>query len=65
MMSDENDSDFHIDFKKDSSGENLVTFQRSRSTFIGYITRFINQINEKLSWNFKTIKCLEEQLYQC
>ena len=62
MMSD----DFHTDFKKDSSTENLVTLRRSRSAFIGHITRLINQINEKLSLNdnFKTIKCLEEHLYQ-
>ena len=66
MMSDQKDSDFHNDFKKDSSTENLVNLRRSRSAFIGHITRLINQINEKLSWNgnFKTIKCLGEQLYQ-
>ena len=66
MISDEKDSYFHTDFKKDSSVENLVTLRRSHSGFIGNVTRLINQINEKLSSNdnFKTIKCLEEQLYQ-
>ena len=59
-MRDEKDSDFDPDFKKESSAENLVTLQGSRSAFIGHITRLINKINEKLSLNdnFKTIKCL-------
>ena len=66
MMSYEKESDFHTDFKKDSSAENLVTLRRTRSAFIGHITRLINKINEKLSLNdnFKTIKYLEDQLYQ-
>ena len=65
-MGDEKDSDFDPDFKKENSGENLVTLRRSRSAFIRHITRLINEISEKLSLNdnFKTIKCLEEQLYQ-
>ena len=65
-MGDEKDSDFDPDFKKENSGENLVTLRRSRSAFIRHITRLINEISEKLSFNdnFKTIKCLEEQLYQ-
>ena len=65
-MGDEKDSDFDPDFKKKNSGENLVTLRRSRSAFIRHITRLINEISEKLSLNdnFKTIKCLEEQLYQ-
>ena len=52
--------------KNDNSTKDLVTLSRSRSAFIGHITRLINKINEKLSLNdnFKTIKCLEEQLYQ-
>ena len=64
-MDDEKDSDFDPDFKKENSAENLVTLSRIRSC-IGHITRLINKINEKLSLNdnFKTIKCLEEQLYQ-
>ena len=66
MMRDKKDSDFDPDFKKANSEENLVTLRRSRSAFIKNITRLINKINEKLSLNgnFKTIKCLEEQLYQ-
>ena len=66
MMGDKKDSDFDLDFKKDSSTENLITLRRNRSTFIGHITRLINKINEKLSLNdnFKTIKCLGEQLYE-
>ena len=65
-MGDEKDSDFDPDFKKENSGENLVTLRRSRSAFIRHITRLINEISEKLSLNdnFKTIKCLEELLYQ-
>ena len=65
-MGDEKDSDFDPDFKKENSGENLVTLRRSRSAFIRHITRLINEISEKLSLNdnFKTIKCLDEQLYQ-
>ena len=65
-MGDEKDSDFDPDFKKENSAENLVILPRSRSAFIGHITRLINKSNEKLSLNdnFKTIKCLEEQLYQ-
>ena len=51
MMSEEKNSDFHTDLKKDSSAENLATLRRSRSAFIGHITRLINQINEKLSLN--------------
>ena len=44
----------------------VVTLRRSRSAFIGPTTRLINKINDKFSLNdnFKTIKCLEEQLYQ-
>ena len=65
-MGDEKNSDFDPDFKKENLAENLVTLRRSRSAFIGHITRLINKINEKLSLNdnFKTIKCLEEQLHQ-
>ena len=65
-MGGERDSYFDPDFKKENLADNLVTLRRSRSAFIGHITRLINKINEKLSLNdnFKTIKCLEEQLYQ-
>ena len=38
-MSDEKDSDFDLDFKKENSAENLVNLRRSRSAFIGHITR--------------------------
>ena len=64
-MGGERDSYFDPDFKKENLADNLVTLRRSRSAFIGHITRLINKINEKLSLNdnFKTIKCLEEQLY--
>ena len=66
MIGDKRDSNFESDFKNDNSTKNLVTLHRSRSAFIGHIARFINKINEKLSLNdnFKTIKCLEEQVYQ-
>ena len=55
-MGNEKDSDFDPDFKNENSAENLVTLRRSRSAFIGHITRLINKINEKLSSNdnFKT-----------
>ena len=58
--------DFDPDFKRGSLAENLVVPQRSSSAFIGHITRLINKINEQLPLNdiFKTIKSLEEQLYQ-
>ena len=57
---------FDPDFKKENSTENLFILRRSRSAFIGLITRLINKINEKLSFNdnFKTIQCLAEQLHQ-
>ena len=56
MTGNEKDSDFDPDFKNENSAENLVTLRRSRSAFIGHITRLINKINEKLSSNdnFKT-----------
>ena len=53
-MGNEKDSDFDPDFKNDNSAENLVTLGRSRSAFIGHITRLINKINKKLS-----LKCLK------
>ena len=64
-MGGERDFDFDPDFKKENLAENLVTLRRSRSAFIGHITRLINKINEKLPLNdnLKTIKYLEEQLY--
>ena len=66
MIGDKKDSNFESDFKNDNSTKNLVTLHRSRLAFIGHIARLINKINEKLSLNdnFKTIKCLEEQVYQ-
>ena len=66
MMGDGKDSDFDPDFKNGNSVENLVTLRGCRSGFIGHITTLIHKINEKLSLNdsFKTIKCLEKQLYQ-
>ena len=64
-MGGEKDLDFDPDFKTKNSAENLVILPTSSASFIGHITRLINKINEKLSLNdnFKTIKCLEEQLY--
>ena len=55
-MGNEKDYYFDPDFKNDNSAENLVTLRRSRSAFIGHITRLINKINEKLPLNdnFKT-----------
>ena len=46
--------------------ERLFSLKRSRSAFIGHLTRLSNTIGEKLSFNenVKSIKCLEEQLYQ-
>ena len=66
MIGDKKDSNFESDFKNDNSTKNLVTLHRSRLAFIGHTARLINKINEKLSLNdnFKTIKCLEEQVYQ-
>ena len=51
-MSEENNSSFDPDFKNDNSTQNLVTLRRSRSAFIGYITRLVNKIDEKLSLNY-------------
>ena len=62
---DEKDYQFYH-FEKESFAEKLLNLRKSRSAFIGHITRLINKLNEKLSSNdnIKTIKCLEEQLYQ-
>ena len=64
-MNDEKDYQFYH-FEKESFAEKLLNLCKSRSAFIGHITRLINKLNEKLSSNdnIKTIKCLEEQLYQ-
>lgn len=59
---------YQIDHLEDEHliSEKILTLRKSRSAYIGHITRTINKINEKLSLNenIKTIKCLEEQLYQ-
>ena len=44
MMGDEKDSDFDPDFKSDNLAKDLVTLSRSRSAFIGHITRLVNKI---------------------
>ena len=64
-MNDEKDYQFYH-FEKESFAEKLLNLRKSRSAFIGHIIRLINKLNEKLSSNdnIKTIKCLEEQLYQ-
>ena len=64
-MNDEKDYQFYH-FEKESFTEKLLNLRKSRSAFIGHITRLINKLNEKLSSNdnIKTIKCLEEQLYK-
>ena len=64
-MNDKKDYQFYH-FKKESLAEKLLNLHKSRSAFIGHITRLLNKLNEKLSSNdnIKTIKCLEEQLYQ-
>ena len=52
MMGEENNSSFYPDFKNDNSNQNLVPLRRSRSAFIGSITRLVNKIDEKLSLNY-------------
>ena len=64
-MNDEKDYQFYH-FEKESFAEKRLNLCKSQSAFIGHIIRLINKLNEKLSSNdnIKTIKCLEEQLYQ-
>ena len=66
MIRGESNSDFDPNFKRNRSAENLVNLWGKCSVFIRHITRLFKKINEKLSMNnnFKTIKCLEEQLHQ-
>ena len=49
-MNDEKDYQFYH-FEKESFAEKLLNLRKSRSAFIGYITRLINKLNEKLSSN--------------
>ena len=67
MTGDEKYFDFDPDFKKvvqHLSYPSKKSFSIYSSAFIGHITRLINKIDKKLSLNnnFKTIKCLEDQL---
>ena len=44
--------------------ETILSLKRSRSAYIGYITKLINKTNEGInnSENYLTIKCLREQV---
>jgi len=66
-MSTGDERDIFETENRDDLMPSLNNLKRSRSAFIGHLTRIINRINESLcitTTNIKTIKCLEEQLYQ-
>ena len=53
-----------IELEQNFYNETVLSLKRSRSAYIGHITKLINKINEGIenSENFLTIKCLREQL---